>query len=491
MIARAPPLDKRIGQASIEGRVVAASALPSGIRLLLEDVAIRGRDERALPRRVRITVRASGATAAPGDQVRVRAVLMPPPGPALPGAFDFQRKAFFDGLGAVGYAVGRIQLVEARSQSTIGDRVARLRQAISARVRASLPGSAGAIAATLMTGDRGAIAARDLAAMRDSGLAHLLAISGLHIGLIAAILFFTVRGLLALAPRVALNYPIKKWAAAAAMLGAFAYLLITGLTIPTQRAFLMTSIVLLAVILDRSVISMGLVAWAAAVVLLLSPESLLGPSFQMSFAAVVALIAAYEVCRAPMIDWLGGGGIGRRVLLYFMGIGLTTLVAGLATTPFAIFHFNRFVAFGLAANLVAVPVMALWIMPWAMLAYVLMPFGLERLALVPMGTGIDLVLGVAHTVAAWPGAVWLLPPMPTVGLVLVALGGLWLCLWRRAWRLAGIAGIAMGFGRQMDARSAACAPMPWDAFIAAVATWSPWSRTRERWRRIAAPRRSW
>ena len=229
------------------------------------------------------------------------------------------------------------------------------------------------------------------------------------------------------------------------MLGAFAYLLITGLTIPTQRAFLMTSIVLLAVILDRSVISMGLVAWAAAVVLLLSPESLLGPSFQMSFAAVVALIAAYEVCRAPMIDWLGGGGIGRRVLLYFMGIGLTTLVAGLATTPFAIFHFNRFVAFGLAANLVAVPVMALWIMPWAMLAYVLMPFGLERLTLVPMGTGIDLVLGVAHTVAAWPGAVWLLPPMPTVGLVLVALGGLWLCLWRRAWRLAGIAGIAMGF----------------------------------------------
>ena len=300
-------------------------------------------------------------------------------------------------------------------------------------------------AATLMTGDRGGNAARDLAAMRDSGLAHLLAISGLHIGLIAAILFFTVRGLLALAPRVALNYPIKKWAAAAAMLGAFACLLITGLTIPTQRAFLMTSIVLLAVILDRSVISMGLVAWAAAVVLLLSPESLLGPSFQMSFAAVVALIAAYEVCRAPMIDWLGGGGIGRRVLLYFMGIGLTTLVAGLATTPFAIFHFNRFVAFGLAANLVAVPVMALWIMPWAMLAYVLMPFGLERLALVPMGTGIDLVLGVAHTVAAWPGAVWLLPPMPTVGLVLVALGGLWLCLWRRAWRFAGIAGIAMGF----------------------------------------------
>ena len=155
VIARAPPLDKRIGPASIEGRVVAASALPSGIRLLLEDVAIRGRDERALPRRVRITVRASGATAAPGDQVRVRAVLMPPPGPALPGAFDFQRKAFFNGLGTVGYAVGRIQLVEARSQSTIGDRVARLRQAISARVRASLPGSAGAIAATLMTGDRG------------------------------------------------------------------------------------------------------------------------------------------------------------------------------------------------------------------------------------------------------------------------------------------------------------------------------------------------
>ncbi len=360
---------------------------------------------------------------------------MPPPSPALPGSFDFARKAYFEGLGGVGYAVSRLRRAPADGEAatrSLGERVATLRHAIGTRVREAIPGSSGAIAKA------------DLAAMRDSGLAHLLAISGLHLGLFAAIVFFTTRGLLALVPAIALNYPIKKWAALAAFVATFVYLVMTGATIPTQRAFLMTGIALAAVMLDRTVISMALAAWAAAAILLLSPEALLGPSFQLSFAAVIALIATYEVARTPLGAWTRDGGLARWLVLYVLGVALTTLVAGLATTPFAIYHFNRLVAYGLIANLVAVPVMALWIMPWAVLAYALMLFGLEGLALAPMGWGIDVVLWVAHGVAGLPGVVSLLPAMPMVGLGLIAMGGLWLCLWRRAWRFAGIAAIAAG-----------------------------------------------
>ena len=318
------------------------------------------------------------------------------------------------------------------------------RQDIAERIRASLGPEAGGVAAALMTGNRGAIPADVVSALRDAGLAHLLAISGLHVGLIAASLFAVVRGLLALWPAVALCFPIKKWAAAASLGGTFVYLLVTGATIPTQRAFLMTGLVLIAVMLDRVAISMTLVAWAAVVVLLLSPESLLGPSFQMSFAAVVALIATYEIVRVRFGEWRSRARFSRRALVYLMGVGLTTLVAGLATAPYAAFHFNRFVDYGLAANLAAVPVMAIWIMPWSVAAYALMPLGLEAVALAPMGWGIDVVIAIARTVAGWPGSVTLLPSMPVASLVAITLGGLWLCLWRRRWRLAGLAGFLAG-----------------------------------------------
>ena len=447
----APILTQRIGPVVLTGRVLEASDLPKGQRVVLDRLNFaRATDQRVLPKRVRVTAR-SGDIVSPADHVRLRAVLMPPPSPALPGAFDFRRHAYFQGLGAVGYAVSKVTRLRA-PEAAAADlsirrfrlQVERLRHRINARVHSALPGSPGAIAATLMTGDRGAIPRADLAAIRDSGLAHLLAISGLHIGLVAALLFFAVRGLLALTPWLTLRYPIKKWAAAAALVGALGYLMITGVTIPTQRAFLMTGIALCAVMLDRSVISMGLAAWAAVLVLLTSPQSLLGPSFQMSFAAVVALIAVYEVWRTRLAARSRRATVARRLLLYLLGVAVTTLVAGLATTPFAIYHFNRVVAFGLAANLVAVPTVALWIMPWAIAAYALMPLGLDAWAMAPMGWGIELVLGVAHGVANWPGAVTLLPAMPAAGIILIAFGGLWLCLWRRPWRGAGVVAIGLG-----------------------------------------------
>lgn len=216
------------------------------------------------------------------------------------------------------------------------------------------------------------------------------------------------------------------------------YLLMTGGTIPTQRAFLMITLALLAIVFDRVPISMTIVAWAAIGILLSSPEILLSASFQMSFAAVVALIAAYEALGRHILRFRSRAGPWRRGGLYIGGVMLTTLIAGLATAPFAAFHFNRVATYSLAGNLVAVPVMALWIMPWALVTYLLFPLGWQELALAPMAWGIGVVLEVAESVASWPGAVRLVPAMPVAFLGLMTLGGLWLCLWNTRLRILGI-----------------------------------------------------
>ena len=214
--------------------------------------------------------------------------------------------------------------------------------------------------------------------MRDSGLAHLLAISGLHIGLVAGLIFFLVRLALACVEPIALRYPIKKIAAGVAVTGAFGYLVISGATLPTQRAFVMVSIVMAAVMLDRTAISLRLVALAAGIILILSPEALLSASFQMSFAAVIALVAVYEYAAPRTAAWRERGGIlSSRIAMFVAATILTTVVASLATAPFAIYHFNRVALFGLLANMLAVPMMAMWIMPTGLLSMLLMPLGLE------------------------------------------------------------------------------------------------------------------
>ncbi len=440
-----PVLARKHGPAMISGRITRLETFPNGIRVSLDQPVIAGLRPDLAPRRVRVRLRGSQPTLAPGDWIEMRAVLSPPSAPASPGAFDFQRRAYFQELGAVGFAYGRARLVApASGGGGWREAIEKLRLAISLRVRTAIGGPAGAVAAALMTGNRAAIPEPVMSAFRDSGLAHLLAISGLHIGLIAGILFFGLRALLALMPPVALRFPIKKWAAAAAILGAFAYALIAGATVPTQRAFLMIGLVLLAVMLDRQGLSMRLVAWAASVILLVKPESLLGASFQMSFAAVVALIAGYEFYSQHRARRVGPRPWWRRPPAFLAGVALTTLIASSATAPFAIYHFNRFAVFALAANLIAVPMTSLLIMPAAVMAFFLMPFGLDHLALAPMGWGVEGVLWVAGTVSGWPGSVVLLPAAPTFGLVLVAGGGLWLCLWRLRWRLLGLGVIALG-----------------------------------------------
>jgi competence protein ComEC len=433
-----PILDGRLGPVSVQGRIVEIAPLPGeGGRVLLEELSIKRLTPEETPKRVRIRIAVPLGALAPGDEITILAELLAPPPPAAPGGFDYQRQAWFEGIGAVGFAYGAVrEHVPGPPASHWSDFWAELRHRVTLRILAAMPEPEDAIAAALMTGHQGAIPNDIIEAMRDSGLAHLLSISGLHIGLIAGILLFGLRAGIALVPWLALRIPAKKVAAVAALIATAAYVLLAGATVPTQRAFLMTAIVMLAVLTDRSPFTMRLVAWAAAAVVLVRPEAVLGASFQMSFAAVTALIAAHEslASRLPAAH-----GLAARVARAIAGIALTSLVAGAATAPFAAYHFHRLADYGVLANMIAVPITGFWVMPLAVLAFALMPFGLEASALAPMGWGIDAIIWVARWVAALPGAAIAVPAVPPAALALFVQGGLWLSLWRGRWRWLGVA----------------------------------------------------
>ncbi len=444
-----PVLERPSGAVVATGMVEQVEPRAGGSqRVTLSDVALDGLDG-PVPPRIRIGLRPGAAPVTAGDRLSVRVLLTPPPQPVMPGAFDFARHAWFLGLGAVGRAIGPAEILPPSGELGWAD-AARLglgafRQAVTARVVAALPGSEGGVAAALIAGETAGIPQELLDAYRDSGLAHLLSISGLHMSLVAGLVFMVVRGALALVPAVALRHPIKKWAAAVAMAATFGYMLMAGAPVPTQRAFLMTGIVLVAVMLDRQAISMRLVAWAAVVVLVLAPETLIGPSFQMSFAAVVALIAAYELAAPRLAAWRAGHrGPMAAVGLYVGGVVFSTLIAGSATAVYGIFHFNRFAVFSVVANLAAVPLTGFLVMPFALVALLLMPLGLEAVALVPMGWGVAAVNRVATGVASWPGAALTVPVLPVWGLAVFTFGGAWLCLWRTRWRRWGAVAMAAG-----------------------------------------------
>ncbi len=307
-----------------------------------------------------------------------------------------------------------------------------------------MPGETGAIANALITGERGAIPEDTTSAFRDSGLLHVLSISGLHMAIMAGSVFFLVRLVLAAFPGIALRYPIKKWAAVAATLGAIAYLLVSGSSFATVRSAIMISIMFAAVLLDRPALALRNVGLAAILILLVFPESLLNVGFQMSFAAVVALVAVYETF-AKRGGWAFlPQGPWAKLVFFFVGIVLSTLIASAAIAPFAAYHFHKSQQYAVIANLIAMPICNLIVMPAALATLILMPLGLEAVALWVMGAGIDAMLWTARRVASLPGAVLHIPAMPLAAFLAMVAGGLWLALWQTRWRLFGLALIAGG-----------------------------------------------
>ncbi|MBM3613750.1 MAG: ComEC family competence protein, partial [Alphaproteobacteria bacterium] len=369
-----PPLDPPRRAMVLEGVVQQVDRLPNGRRVVLAQVrlveaggapvAAEAAEPWARTVRVRLRNDDRAANPTPGDRVRIRALIRAPMPPAMPGSFDFQRAAFFQGLGASGFALGPLSVIAPGVPAgSFAQALAFTRHSIVERVQDALPAREAGIAAALLTNVVTSIPPPDMQAMRDAGLAHLLAVSGLNIGIVCGFFLLGLRLLLAAIEPIALRYPIKKWAAVGALIGTYAYMLLAGANVPVQRAFLMAAIVLVGVLFDRAASPMRLLAWAAAAILLVQPEALLGASFQMSFAAVAALVAAWEGLRR-LLAARAEHGARHRLLLKAGGLIATSFVASAATMPFAIYHFDRLAAYSVLANAIAVPLTSVWVMPW-------------------------------------------------------------------------------------------------------------------------------
>lgn len=434
-VVAAPVLEGRY-YGAIEGRIVEVDRSARDVpRLTLDRVVLEGIAPDRTPARVRVSVYGEQAWLpdTPGAVVILTGHLAPPNGPSEPGEFDFRRLAWFERLGAVGYTRTPVLRLAAPEEGRALT-VARLRTRLADGVMARIPGDAGGLAAAVMTGDRSGLSQEANEEMRAANLYHLVSISGTHMAMLVAFVFGLIRYGVALVPPLALRLSSKKAAAAVALPVAAAYLVLAGRDVATERAFVMVAVMLVAVLIDRQAVTLRSVAIAALIVLVLRPEALISPGFQMSFAASLALVVAFAGL---------GGGVLRGPPRWIATLGLVLLssfVAGMATAPFAAAHFNRVAHYGLVANLLATPAMALLVMPGAVAMGLLAPLGLERPAVWMVEWGCRFILYVAEEVSELAGAQSAVPHPPAPVLPLLTFGGLWLCLWQGRGRWAGAAG---------------------------------------------------
>lgn len=405
-----------------------------------------------LPERVRVSLPEADAPPGLGEgaAIRLRARLQPPPPMALPGSHDFARDAWFAGIGAVGRAIGRVEVIA----PSPGGGLDAIRDRLGTHIREQLPGRNGGIATALATGDQSAVAEEDAEAMRRSGLAHLLSVSGLHIAAVVGAAMLLSLKLLALSERLALRYNLVLVSGAFGALAGVAYTLLTGMQVPTVRACIAALLVLGGIALGREALSLRLVAVGALLILLFRPEALAGASFQMSFAAVTAIIALHH--WAPMRRWFGPQEdvLPVRMLRGLGGLLVTGLAVEFALMPFALYHFHKAGLYGVVANLVAIPLTTFVIMPLEAAALLLDSIGLGGPFWMSTGWAVGAILDLAHWIGNAEGAVAMIPTMPQWAFALMLLGGLWLCLWMSRVRLLGFVPIAAG------AVGAALAPVP-------------------------------
>lgn len=397
---------------TLQGFVEARDATTRSDRIVLRLTKTDPKSKQAIPERVRLAFR-KGLAPGVGEHVELRARLRPLVGPIRPGGYDFAVGAYFSGLGATGFALGRSKVVSTEAEVPLSIRfnvrVESLRRGLAERIRATLPGDTGAIAAALVTGIRDHISHDANEAMRISGLYHVISISGLHMALVAGVLFALVRGGLALIPGFALRRPIKKYAALIALAGVTFYLLLSGAEVATQRSYIMIAIVLAGVLIDRPALTLRTLAAAVVVTLVISPEAVLNPGFQMSFAATLALISFYErwvpfVSTPPPTGASALGAWSSRAGKWLLLGAATSFIAGLATAIYAAFHFHRLAPYGVLANVLSMPLIGLVIMPGALLGVILLPFGFDVIGWTVMGYGIEGMVRIAKFVTSLSGA---------------------------------------------------------------------------------------
>ncbi len=428
----AAPVLERAVVVQFDARIADIEPIPArgDMRLLLRPTA-----RPDLPRQVRVTMpidAPDAARLAVGRPIRLRARLMPPPRAALPGGYDFAARAWFDQIGAVGSVLGAVQLPEAARGE------ASLRQSLSAHIRGNIAGDAGGIAAALATGDRGGISPAADEAMRRSGLAHLLSVSGLHITAAVGGTYWVVLRILALFPFIALRLPLTAIAAGAGALTGLGYTLLTGAEVPTVRSLIAALLVLVAIVIGREALTLRLVAAGALCVMVLLPESIASPSFQLSFAAVTSIVALHGHERVRGWFLRRDEPLAARLLRGFGSVLLTGITVELALMPIALFHFHKAGLYGALANVIAIPLTTFVIMPAEALALALDGAGLGAPFWWMAEMALRVLMSIAYAVADAPGAVAALPAMPWWAFAGAVIGGLWVTLWQKRHRWIGI-----------------------------------------------------
>jgi competence protein ComEC len=439
----APVAPATEGLRRIDGWVVdVTSPGAGGGRLLIAPVRIEGLAPEETPKRVRITV-GKDALAGPGSAIRLQAMVGPPPPPASPGAYDFARDAWFDGVGGVGFSLVAPQAIELptapwRLRLTMA--VNAVRWSLARRIVAEIGEQAGGLAAAMTTGHEAWIAPDQTNDMRAAGLAHIISISGLHMAIVGGFAFALARLLIAAWPWLALRINGKKTAAMIGLTAVLGYLIISGSPPPAERAAITASVAFAAILADRKAITLHALAVAALIILAAAPEAACEPGFQMSFAATAALVALAEAWKRPAreisVPW--PIRLAQNAALWIGATIGASFVAGLATGPFAIQHFNRVASYGLAANLLVAPLSSFVMMPPLAVGAILEPFGLGGPFLTLAGWGIDGMTSIAARVASLPGAVMVVPSAPAAALPVSFLGILILCLWKGRLRLVGL-----------------------------------------------------
>ena len=415
----------------VEGTVVAIDRSSSDKpRLTLKNPSMGKISAPRTPLYIRVSLHSDQETLPkPGARIAITGSFSPPNGPSEPNGYNFQRRAWFQTLGAVGYSRKHYTFISEPTSSDWRLWVFRARLAVSAELRKHMPVKEGGFAAAIIVGDRSFVNQTSLIHLRRANLAHLLAISGLHMGLMTGVVFALVRVGLALCPRLSLRLPVKKIAAVCAIFVGLSYLVLSGASVATQRAFVMVAMMLGAILVDRPAISLRAVAMAAIIILTIWPENLLEPGFQMSFAATIALVVVFRGLKD--VAWWKAMYHGPwRYFQPLIGLIGSSLVAGAATAPFSAYHFNQVAHYGLIANVISLPLMSMAVMPCAVLAFVLFPVGLHGVALWGIGKGIAAILAVAAWVSGLGGAVSLVPQPPPFSLMVFVLGAVLIILLR-------------------------------------------------------------
>lgn len=449
-----PLLTATTPEVTVSGRVLSIDrATASRLVMILAPDRIDGLSGEKIPRRIRLSLPEKAGHPAPGAIVTFKARLSPLPAPVMPGGFDYARKLWFESIGATGRVTSPVTAtgLEAGPRQWLDSWLGGLRTAMGARIHAALAEPWASFAEALITGERSTIPPDINRSLQVSGLFHILSISGLHMWLVAGGVFWAVRAALAVVPTLALAWPIKKWAAAAALLSGFFYMLLANSGVATERAFIMVAVVFFAVMVDRPALSTRSLAIAALIILLREPEAAVDASFQMSFLAVLGLVTFHEAWSrhaAARGRDRGPRHWSLRLALWAVtAVALslvTSLIAGAGSSLPAAYHFGRLSPYGVLANGLAIPVVGLVVMPAALVSVLLMPLGLEWLPLRVMAEGLHLLTIISDRIAALPGADSILARPSVAAVAVMAAGFVWLALFRGSARWAGLPVLAIG-----------------------------------------------